>query len=137
MFFQEKHNIIRLFANQQHAEEHSECQKQSILLNKKSGMINNEYKKYLAYENHNSFGYITSDIYATKLFELYQDDPKTILMFVKRIIEGEKSIKELLTFYNVSLNNPGLLRWESPAPWSDEVPEKRSDKTDNGNYKRR
>lgn len=103
---QEKHNIIRLFANQQHAEEHSECQNQSILLNKKSGMINNEYKKYLAYENHNSFGYITSDIYATKLFELYQDDPKTILMFVKRIIEGEKSIKELLTFYNVSLNNP-------------------------------
>ena len=103
---QEKHNIIRLFTNKEHAEEHLECEKLIPLIQKTQGAINNEYKKYIAFENHNSFGYITSDIYATKLFELYQDDPKTLLLFTKRIIEGEKSIKDLLSFYNISLNNP-------------------------------
>ena len=102
---QEKHNIIRLFTNQQHSQEHEATQRLSKELNKLPSFLANQYKLYVAYENHSSFGYITSDIYATRLFEFYQEDSKTLLSFMKKIIEGEKSIKDLLKHYNISLNN--------------------------------
>ena len=102
---QDKHNIIRLNNNQAHAQEHASCELMATKLKRMIPIIAQSYELYIAYENHSSFGYITSDIYATRLFEYFKDDPKTLLLFVKRIIDGEKSIKELLSHYNVALNN--------------------------------
>lgn len=102
---QEKHNIIRLFTNQEHAKEHKATTELAAKLKQLPPFLYNQYKLYIAYENHSSFGYITSDIYATMLFEMYKDDPKTLLQFMKRIIAGEQSIKELLKHYNIALNN--------------------------------
>ena len=101
----EKHNIIRLHNNKEHSLEHKSCVELSKQLERIPFILRNQYKLYIAYENHSSFGYITSDIYATRLFEYFKDDPKTLLQFIKRIIEGEKSIKELLKHYNIALNN--------------------------------
>lgn len=102
----EKHNIIRLHTNKEHSQEHKSCLELSRQLDRLPSILRNQYKLYVAYENHTSFGYITSDIYATRLFEYFKDDPKALLQFIKRIIEGEKSIKELLRHYNISLSNP-------------------------------
>lgn len=102
----EKHNVIRLSHNQEHAIEHEGTQDLEKMSRRYSFLLPDQLKLYMAYENHLSFGYITSDIYATQLFKYYQEDPKTALMYIKGIIDGEKSIKELLKHYNIALNNP-------------------------------
>lgn len=102
---QEKHDIIRLHVNKQHASEHESSELLLRNIQAIPPILAQQYKLYMAYENHSSFGYITSDIYATRLFEHFKDDPKTLLLFIKRIIDGEKSIKELLKHYNIALNN--------------------------------
>lgn len=102
----EKHNLIRLHTNQEHViASEDNRQMLPILEQKASPLIVSAYKKILDYSEHNSFGYITSDIFATRLFELFQDDPKTILSIFKAIIDGHKSINDLLNYYGISLRD--------------------------------
>lgn len=62
-------------------------------------------KLYFDFESHNSFCYIISDIYSRRLLTYYQDDPQVLLSIIRHIIHGEKSIQELLNYYNLSLTN--------------------------------
>lgn len=103
----EKHNIIRLHIEQQHVLSHEEDIAFLAYLKKKgaSPLLVRNIQKCVNYDEHNSFGYITSDIYATRLFELYKDDPRTILKLYKAIIDGQKSINDLLNYYGISLRD--------------------------------
>lgn len=104
---QNQHNIIRLSTDQAHIMASSE-NKALLYSNAIKGMspsFINVYKRCVDYGEHNAFGCIISDIYSTRLFKLYQDDPKTLLNIFKSIIDGQKSIKDLLSFYNISMRD--------------------------------
>ena len=62
------------------------------------------FDEVVSYIQHESYGYRISDIYVTKLLELYKDD-KNMIDKVYKILKGEMSITDLLEYYNVSLNN--------------------------------
>jgi len=103
----EQHSIIRAKHDKDQAKEHQTTDKIKAQLNKlKLDRDTIEcFKLYFDYEPHNSFGYIVSDIYSRRLLNLYQDDPKTLLCLLRSIINGEKSIQNLLKFYDLSLTN--------------------------------
>lgn len=103
---EEKHNIIRLQDDQEHVLASEENKTLEPIIKAKNYPIPySMYKKILDYANHSGFGYITSDIYATRLFELYKDDSKTLLSIYKSIIDGTKSIDDLLNYYGISLRD--------------------------------
>ena len=103
----EKHSTIRAKHDKDQATEH----KATELLKGKLSKLQLDrqtiecLKLYFDFESHNSFGYILSDIYSRRLFSLYQDDPKTLLSIIRHIIHGEKSIQDLLKYYDLSLTN--------------------------------
>lgn len=103
---EEKHNIIRLHDNQEHILSSEENKRLEPIIKVRNYPITySMYKKILDYTEHSDFGYITSDIYATRLFELYKDDSKTLLSIYKAIIDGTKSIDDLLKYYSISLRD--------------------------------
>ena len=103
----DKHSIIRAYNDQEHVVEHLNVG----LLKGRLGKLKLDrgtvdyLKLYFDYESHNSFGYIVSDIYGRRLLSLYQDDPSSLLTIIRYIIEGEKSIQDLLKHYDLSLTN--------------------------------
>lgn len=103
----EKQDIIRLHTDQQHvlSQEENKAFLASLRKESISPIVIRNVQKCVAYAEHNAFGYITSDIYATRLFEYYKEDPKTLLSFYKAIIDGQKSINDLLKFYGISLRD--------------------------------
>jgi hypothetical protein len=103
----DQHNIIRLSTDKDHilASEENKAFMYTPLVKQLPKTFINNYKRCIAYDEHNSFGYIISDIYATRLFELYKDNPKTILTIFKSIIDGQKNIKDLLDYYDISIRN--------------------------------
>lgn len=101
----EKHNIIRLHTDKEHAITNEENKKLLYSLRKPKEPISKSLQSCLDYIDHTDFGYIVSDIYATRLFEIYQDDPKTLLSIYKSILDGEKSINDLLKYYGISLRD--------------------------------
>lgn len=103
----EKHSVLRAKHDQDHAIEHKSADALSAKL-PKLGLDRHTVdaiKLYLNFESHNSFGYILSDIYSRRLFTMYQDDPQTLLTILRHIISGEKSIQDLLKYYDLSLTN--------------------------------
>ncbi|MDE5889324.1 MAG: hypothetical protein K2H20_04825, partial [Bacilli bacterium] len=106
---EEKHQLIRLDHDKNQAEERAS----SIMLEGKIRNFNSVdahvLRKYIEYQEHNSFGYILSDIYGIYLIELYKSDPKTLISLIKAIISGEKSINDLLSFFDLSLTNQEVL----------------------------
>lgn len=103
----EKHSILRAKHDKDHALEHKAADGLSTKLHK--AVLDRHtleaLKLYLDYESHNSFGYILSDIYSRRLFTMYQDDPQVLLTILRHIISGEKSIQDLLKYYDLSLTN--------------------------------
>lgn len=103
----EKHSILRAKHDKDHALEHKAADELSTKLHK--AVLDRHtleaLKLYLDYESHNSFGYILSDIYSRRLFTMYQDDPQVLLTILRHIISGEKSIQDLLKYYDLSLTN--------------------------------
>ncbi len=101
----EKQNIIRLSTDREHiiAGESNRALLSAAKAQKSPLQI--PIQKCLNYAEHSDFGYLVSDVYATRLFELYQDDPKTLLTIYKSILDGQKSINDLLNFYGVSLRD--------------------------------
>ena len=103
----EKHSILRAKHDKDHALEHKAADELSTKLYK--AVLDRHtleaLKLYLDYESHNSFGYILSDIYSRRLFTMYQDDPQVLLTILRHIISGEKSIQDLLKYYDLSLTN--------------------------------
>ena len=103
----EKHSIIRAKHDKDQTSEHLASDKLKSQLSKlKLDRQTAEcLKLYFDFESHNSFGYIISDIYSRRLLSLYQDDPQTLLSIIRHIIHGEKSIRDLLKHYDLSLTN--------------------------------
>jgi hypothetical protein len=103
----EKHSIIRAKRDKDYAIEHKATDGLSAKLHK--AVLDRHtleaLKLYIDYESHNSFGYILSDIYSRRLFTMYQDDPQVLLTILRHIISGEKSIQDLLKYYDLSLTN--------------------------------
>lgn len=104
-----KHRIIRL----DHGKNLATERRASQLLDSKIRSINsasgNFMKKYIEYQEHNAFGYIISDMYALHLLDIYKDNRDTIISIIKSIIAGEKSIKDLINFFNLSLTNMDII----------------------------
>lgn len=102
-----KHSIIRAKHDKDQATEHNATELLKGRLSKlKLDRQNMEYLKlYFDFESHNSFGYILSDIYSRRLLTFYQDDPESLLKAIRLIIHGEKSIQDLLKYYDLSLTN--------------------------------
>ncbi len=59
----------------------------------------------LNYQQHQTFSYVISDIYATSLFEKYLEDNKQFLEIFNKFINGEYPLNILLDYYNISLKN--------------------------------
>ena len=94
-----KHKIIRLDHNQQQVSERNDAMRIAHQLH------DERFKLYSEYVNHNSYGYIVSDIYANRLLDLYKEDPKTLIDIIANIIDGDKTIKDLIQYYNLSLTD--------------------------------
>ena len=103
----EKHSTIRVKHDKDQATEHKATESLKTKLSKLQ--LDRQtiecLKLYFDFESHNSFGYIISDIYSRRLLTYYQDDPQVLLSVIRHIIHGEKSIQELLKYYNLSLTN--------------------------------
>lgn len=103
----EKHSIIRAKHDKDQATEHNASDSLKGKLNKLN--LDRQtiecLRLYFDFEAHNSFGYIVSDIYSRRLLTMYQDDPKVLLSIIRHIIEGQKSIQDLLKHYDLSLTN--------------------------------
>lgn len=103
----EKHSIIRAKHDKDQATEHDATESLKAKLSKLK--LDREtiecLKLYFDFESHNSFGYIISDIYSRRLLTFYKDDPQSLLVALRHIIQGEKSIQELLKYYDLSLTN--------------------------------
>lgn len=104
-----KHRIIRI----DHGKNLAEERKSSFLLEPKIRSINSAeaefMKKYIEYQEHNAFGYIISDMYALHLLDVYKDNRDIIISLIKSIIAGEKSITDLIKFFNLSLTNIDII----------------------------
>lgn len=102
---EEKHRIIRIDHDKNQAEE----RKSSIMIEPKLRHLNSldaqVLKSYIEYQEHNSFGYIISDIYGSFLSDVYKDSPNSLINLIKGIISGDNCIKDLLSYYNLSLVN--------------------------------
>lgn len=102
-----KHKINRVAGNHLMTLESNEVNNLRIALNKVKITTPDIViaKKYIEFDDHKTYGYIISDIYANRLFLSYLDDPKTLLTFIRHIIAGEQSIKDLIKYYNLSLSS--------------------------------
>ena len=102
-----KHSIIRAKHDKDQATEHNASESLKCKLSKlKIDRETAEYLRlYFDFESHNSFTYILSDVYSRRLLTFYQDDPQALLNVIRHIIHGEKSIQDLLKYYDLSLTN--------------------------------
>ncbi len=105
-----KHHIVRISHDKDQAAE----RKEALLLDSKIRQVKSPdvemIKAYIAYQEHNSFGYILSDIYAIHLLEIYKENHEFIISIIKAIIAGEKSINDLINYFNLSLGNIDIIK---------------------------
>jgi len=104
-----KHDLIRINHDFNQAQERKASLAIEPKLNKLNPIDRDQLKSYIEYQKHNSFGYIISDIYATHLFDEYLDKPETLIQIIKEIIESDKCIMDLITYYNLSLTNQEVI----------------------------
>ncbi len=111
-----KQRVNRVYAEHLMILEHFDAQKLSIALNRLPS-TNKDIallKKYVTYDEHKTYGYLISNIFSNRLLSYYLDDEKKLLTFIRNIIAGEKSIKDLIQYYNLSLKNQDTI-----APYND------------------
>lgn len=103
----EKHNIIRLYHNQEQIQETTTAQNLNLSLLP----INDQeiMKLYVEYQLHNSYGYILSDIYSFHLLDVYKKDSKALVNIVSSIIDGKKCINDLISFYKLNLSRNDII----------------------------
>ncbi len=65
----------------------------------------NRKNEVLEHSEHNTFGYILSDIYSTNLIEMYLTDKKSFLEKYKSMLKGNISIPEYFNYYGLDLRN--------------------------------
>lgn len=59
----------------------------------------------LKYQQHQTFSYVISDIYATALYEKYLEKPKTFIEMFNKVMNSECQLNVLLAYYHISLKN--------------------------------
>ena len=94
-----KHKLTRLHADHLHAKEKDDAANLARLMPTPS------YRLYEEYTQHTGYGVIISDLYATRLLDLYKDDPTKLISMVKGVIDGDTQIKELIKHYNLSFTD--------------------------------
>lgn len=99
-----KNAIIRFNHSKEIIKDHDETSKLP-----KEYFKDPEIKLAYDYQKHLQFTYLTGDIYATRLLEIYKDDKSSVVNNVIKIINGEMSIEELLKFYGLSFTDRGTL----------------------------
>ncbi len=53
---------------------------------------------------HTVFGYVVSDVYATRLYELYKND-RSVINKIRSILSGQSDIDDLINYYDLSLKD--------------------------------
>lgn len=70
---------------------------------KKGNMTDEIGSLILEYQKHDTYKYLLSDILATALFEEYKKDKEKINYYIKKLLEHQITINEILTLYSISL----------------------------------
>lgn len=107
-----KQRINRVQAEHLMTLENIETRKLSTILNKlpKSRPDIALYQKYVIYDEHKTYGYIISNIFSYRLLNYYFADERTLLNFIRSIIAGEKSIADLIKYYDLSLSKEDTIK---------------------------
>lgn len=101
-----KQRVNRLYAEHLMTLESLETKKLAILLRQLPSTRPDVilFQKYVTFDEHKTYGYIISNIFSNRLLELYFEDEQNLLKFIRNILAGEKSIKDLIKYYNLSLS---------------------------------
>lgn len=57
------------------------------------------------FAHHQGATYIISNMYATRLFELYRENPNLVLKEYRRFLNGDMSIPDLLEYFGISIKD--------------------------------
>lgn len=106
----DKHEVIRASHAHAQSKELLDIRALSADIRKSSLPETEFYKRYSEYQEHNAYTYILSDIYSTHLIEYYLEDKETLIKLMKSVLNGEKSLIELIKYYGISLRNNDTLR---------------------------
>lgn len=104
-----RHKIIRLDHGKKLVEERNESMLMDSKLRSAKNTDSNFMKKCIEYQEHSTFGYIISDIYSVYLLDIYKENREKIISIIKELISGQKSIKDLIDFFNLSLTNKDII----------------------------
>lgn len=107
---EEKHDLIRMFHDKEQALERRE----SVFLQSRLDRFNpiDAYvlRRYIDYQEHNSFSYILADLYSIYLMDAYKNNSGDLIKFIKSIIDGDKCINDLIKYFNLSLRNTDVIK---------------------------
>lgn len=101
-----QHELIRIYHDHEQAKERLDCLRIRPHLNSFSPLDASMLESYIAYQTHNPFSYIISDLYAIYLLEIYKDSKNALIKIITEIISGDKCINDLIAYFNLSLKNP-------------------------------
>ncbi len=81
-----------------------------ILRNLETVPINDpRFKLILEYQQHQTYTYLLSDIYATAIFEKYTQDKEQISYYTKQLLNHQTTIDTILTDLNISLKERDVI----------------------------
>lgn len=104
-----RHEQIRAFHDQAQARELLDIRALSGQINRCNSLEKPFYQQYSTYQEHNAYTYITDDIFSIHLSSFYIEDQSTLLKLIKAVIDGEKTLQELINYYGISLRNEETL----------------------------
>ena len=64
-----------------------------------------EHSDFLYQCHRNAYPYMLGFVYANRLLNIYRDNPKEVLSKVNDILSGKNSVRELLSYYYISLTD--------------------------------
>lgn len=107
---QEKHELIRIHHDKDQALERIECLSLIPQLVKLHPLDAMSLHSYIKYQEHNSFSYILSNIYALYLLDAYKEEPTKLMSMITAIIDKDQCIRDLLEYFNLSLENQDVIK---------------------------
>lgn len=99
------HEVIRISHDHDQATELLDMRKLSFDINRSNHPEAPFYRKYSEYQEHNALTYIIDDIYSIHLLEHFKNDPEVLTKLIRAVLEGEKTLLDILKYYDISLRN--------------------------------
>lgn len=106
----DKHEVIRASHAHAQSKELLDIRALSAAIHKSPSTETEFYKLYSEYQEHNAYTYILDDMYSIHLMEYYLEDKETLIKLIKAILNGEKSLIEIINYYGISLRNNDTIR---------------------------